>query len=105
MRTASRGWRPGPDRAQGEATVEVEPLYSDESIVDTGGHLSPHMHAQPYMPVNGKGGEDLSGPYEVVEGWPAQIMDGWRLAGPSGCHVVSPDRVIGDDPSDSFAIG
>jgi hypothetical protein len=52
------------------------------------------MLPQPYLPVNGKGGEDLSGAYEVVDGWPETITPGWRLAGPSALHVVSPDRVI-----------
>ena len=69
-------------------------LYGNEEIVDSGGHLSPHMLPQPYLPVDGKGGEDLSGPYEVVDGWPQTILDGWRLAGVSGVHVVSPDRVM-----------
>jgi hypothetical protein len=69
-------------------------LYANAELTDSGGHLSPHMLPQPYAPVNGKGGEDLSGPYEVVDGWPATIMEGWRLAGVSGVHVVSPDRVM-----------
>lgn len=68
-------------------------LYANEEVVDRG-HLSPHMRPQPFLPVNGKGGEDLAGPYEVVEGWPENFMPGWRLAGPSGVHVVSPDRII-----------
>ena len=69
-------------------------LYQNTEITDHGGHLSPHMLPQPYLPVNGKGGEDLSGPYELVEGWPETIMEGWRLGGVAGVHVVSPDRVI-----------
>ncbi|HEY4224310.1 MAG TPA: hypothetical protein VGM70_00685 [Pseudolysinimonas sp.] len=69
-------------------------LYADKGITDKGGHLSPHMLPQPFLPVNGKGGEDLAGPYEVVEGWPQQIEEGWRLAGPSGAVVFSSDEVI-----------
>jgi len=62
-------------------------LYGNTDITDSGGHLSPHMLAQSFMPVAGKGGEDLAGPYEVIEGWPATINDGWRMAGPSGAVV------------------
>jgi hypothetical protein len=69
-------------------------MYANTELKDGAGHLSPHMLPQPYLPVNGKGGEDLSGPYELVEGWPAQITEGWRLGGCAGVHVVSPDRVI-----------
>jgi peptidylamidoglycolate lyase len=69
-------------------------LYANKGITDGGGHLSPHMLPQPFLPVNGKGGEDLAGPYEVVEGWPQQIEEGWRLAGPSGAVVFSSDEVI-----------
>src|SRR5882757_2559287 len=71
----------GFERLTGAGVVvpnEVRPskssrLYSDKGITDGGGHLSPHMLPQPFLPVNGKGGEDLAGPYEVVEGWPQQI--------------------------------
>jgi peptidylamidoglycolate lyase len=69
-------------------------LYAHTEIADKTGRVSPHMLPQPYGPVNGKGGEDLSGPYEVVEGWPDQVEPGWRLSGPSGAVVESPDRVI-----------
>jgi len=69
-------------------------LYSTKGITDRGGHLSPHMLPQPFLPVNGKGGEDLAGPYEVVDGWPEPIEEGWRQASPSGSYVASPDRVI-----------
>ena len=92
----------GFERLTGPGVVvpnEVRPskssrLYSDKGITDGGGHLSPHMLPQPFLPVNGKGGEDLAGPYEVVEGWPQQIEEGWRLGGPSGAVVFSSDEVI-----------
>jgi len=61
---------------------------------DSGGHLSPHMLPQPFLPVNGKGGEDLAGPYEVVEGWPKPIEEGWRMASPSASVVFSADEIV-----------
>jgi len=30
-----------------------------------------------YEPVDGKGGEEVSGPYQVVKGWPQPVIDGW----------------------------
>ncbi len=69
-------------------------LYGNTKIADKTGRISPHMVPHSYLPVNGKGGEDLSGPYEPVEGWPEQIEAGWRMSGPSACYVDSPDRVI-----------
>jgi sugar lactone lactonase YvrE len=69
-------------------------LYAHKEIADKTGRVSPHMLPQPYGPVNGKGGQDLSGPYEVVEGWPDQVEAGWRLSGPSGAWVASPDRIV-----------
>jgi hypothetical protein len=63
-------------------------LYSDPKLG------SPHMMARPFLPVDGKGGEDLSGPYEPVAGWPAAIEDGWRMSGVAGVYPESPDRVI-----------
>jgi hypothetical protein len=69
-------------------------LYPDSGLTDRHGHLSPHMLPQPFLPVGGKGGEDLAGPYEVVEGWPKQISAGWRMAGPSGAVVFSPDEIM-----------
>jgi len=74
--------------------VKSPRLYANKGITDTGGHLSPHMLPQPFLPVNGKGGEDLAGPYEVVEGWPKTINEGWRMGGPSGSVVLSADRII-----------
>ncbi|HZP96377.1 MAG TPA: hypothetical protein VFC31_08610 [Candidatus Limnocylindria bacterium] len=69
-------------------------LYSDTKIADKTGRVSPHMLPHAFLPVNGKGGEDLAGPYEPVEGWPETIEPGWRLSGPSAAHVFSPDRVM-----------
>jgi hypothetical protein len=74
--------------------VKSGTLYGHKEVADKTGRVSPHMLPQPYGPVNGKGGEDLSGPYEVIEGWPDAVEPGWRLSGPSGCWIDSPDRVV-----------
>ena len=63
-------------------------MYSDPKLG------SPHAQARSFMPVNGKGGEDLSGPYEPVEGWPATIEEGWLQSGVAGVYPESADRVI-----------
>ena len=69
-------------------------MYPQLDLRDSGGHLSPHMLPQPFLPVNGKGGEDLAGPYEVVEGWPKPIEEGWRMASPSASVVFSADEIV-----------
>ena len=32
-----------------------------------------------YEPVDGKGGEEVSGPYQVVKGWPQPVVEGWTI--------------------------
>src|SRR5262245_16561495 len=32
-----------------------------------------------YEPVDGKGGEEVSGPYQVVKSWPQLVTDGWTI--------------------------
>src|ERR1700688_4841445 len=32
-----------------------------------------------YEPVDGKGGEEVSGPYQVVKGWPQPVTAGWTI--------------------------
>jgi hypothetical protein len=47
-------------------------------------------------PVDGRGGEDISGPYEVVPEWP-HLPDkdkGWVTGRAAGLIVDSPDRII-----------
>jgi peptidylamidoglycolate lyase len=53
----------------------------------------PHLPVHDFLPVNGKGGEDISGPYAPVD-WPRPVEDGWRLAGAAALHVFSPDRIM-----------
>src|ERR1700680_2723159 len=46
-----------------------------------------------YSTVDGKGGEEISGPYEVVKGWPQPVTPGWTINA-EGIYVESPDRII-----------
>jgi hypothetical protein len=42
-----------------------------------------------------KGGDDLTGPYDVVEGWPQNYCgDGFQIGSTAGIWAESPDRVI-----------
>ncbi len=56
------------------------------------------IHQGTYRPmeaVDGKGGLNLSGPYEPVLGWPTDAHPGeWRTGSGRGLYVESPDRVI-----------
>jgi hypothetical protein len=41
-----------------------------------------------------KGGEDLTGPYEVVPDWPKPMHDGWTWGSVAAVWAESPDRVF-----------
>lgn len=45
-----------------------------------------------YEPVDGKGGQEVSGPYRVVLNWPQALRDGWTTIGVA-IYVESPDRI------------
>ena len=46
-----------------------------------------------YEPVDGKGGEEVSGPYQVVKGWPQPVVEGWTINAET-MYAESPDRII-----------
>lgn len=46
-----------------------------------------------YEPVDGKGGEEVSGPYQVVQGWPQPVVEGWTINAET-MYAESPDRII-----------
>src|SRR5437762_13318648 len=46
-----------------------------------------------YEPVDGKGGEEVSGPYQVVTGWPQPVTEGWTINAET-MYAESPDRII-----------
>ena len=48
-----------------------------------------------FAAVSGKGGANISGPYEPVLGWPQPIHPGeWRTGSGRGVIALSPDRVL-----------
>lgn len=44
-------------------------------------------------PVDGKGGEDVSGPYEVIADWPQPLHSDWVMGRVAGVYAESPDRI------------
>src|SRR5688572_33287658 len=46
-----------------------------------------------WAPVNGKGGQEISGPYQVVKGWPQPVTEGWTINA-EGVYIESKDRII-----------
>lgn len=73
------------------------------NIYDEEVGTSPTLLPRSYEPVNGIGGEDISGPYEIVEGWPKPIHPDWRMGGGAGVIAESPDRIYvvirGEEPA------
>ena len=55
--------------------------------------INPNRTYDTYAPVDGKGGEEVSGPYQVVKGWPQPVTPGWTINA-EGIYVESPDRII-----------
>jgi hypothetical protein len=55
--------------------------------------VNPSTVKDVYAPVDGKGGEEVSGPYEVVMGWPHPVTEGWSINAET-MHAESPDRII-----------
>ena len=55
--------------------------------------VNPNLRHSTYSPVEGKGGQEVSGPYEAVRGWPQQVTEGW-LINAEGIYVESPDRIV-----------
>lgn len=55
--------------------------------------VNPNITHSTYAPVDGKGGQEVSGPYAVVKGWPQPVTEGWTINA-EGLYVESPDRII-----------
>ena len=83
-------WSSGPSRAvvaaglQQARTPSLPPgaLASNTNVMSSA-----------YEAVDGKGGEEVSGPYQVVKGWPQQLTEGWTINAET-MYAESPDRVI-----------
>jgi hypothetical protein len=41
--------------------------------------LNPNTVYSTYSPVDGKDGEEVSGPYDAVKGWPQPVTPGWTI--------------------------
>ncbi len=52
-----------------------------------------NTHHFDYAPVEGKGGEEISGPYEVVRDWPKPLHTDWVMGRVAGVYAESPDRI------------
>jgi hypothetical protein len=55
--------------------------------------VNPNLRHSTYAPVDGKGGQEVSGAYEVAKGWPQPVIEGWTINA-EGIYVESPDRII-----------
>ena len=77
-------WLPG--RASAAAAGQTPPA-------PVGPAVNPNIRHSTYAPVGGKGGEEVSGPYEVVTSWPQPVVEGWTINA-EGLYVESPDRII-----------
>lgn len=54
-----------------------------------------NTRSKPYTAVDGKGGQELSGPYVAVDDWPLPLPnhDGWQMSRAAGVWAESPDRI------------
>jgi hypothetical protein len=41
--------------------------------------VNPNLRHSTYSPVDGKGGQEVSGAYEVAKGWPQPVIEGWTI--------------------------
>ena len=57
---------------------------------DLGAENTHHFN---YSSVEGKGGEEISGPYEVVPDWPKPLHSDWAMGRVAGVYAESPDRI------------
>jgi hypothetical protein len=47
------------------------------------------------LPQAPKGGDDITGPYELVAGWPQDVCgDGYQMGSVGGVFATTPDRVL-----------
>jgi len=78
----------GPEQASNQAPRQAQPAPPQNRPPQ-----NPNTVYTSYEPVNGKGGEEVSGPYQVVKGWPQPVTEGWTINAES-VYAESPDRII-----------
>jgi hypothetical protein len=79
----------------GTRSVAAASLQQGRSAALPPGALASNTNvmSSAYEPVDGKGGEEVSGPYQVVKGWPQPVIDGWTINAET-MYAESPDRII-----------
>src|ERR1044071_9998713 len=79
----------------GTRSVAAASLQQGRSAAPPLGALASNTNvlSSAYEPVDGKGGEEVSGPYQVVKGWPQPVIDGWTINAET-MYAESPDRII-----------
>jgi DNA-binding beta-propeller fold protein YncE len=79
----------------GAREVTAAGLQQGEAAAPPPGALASNTNvmSSAYEPVDGKGGEEVSGPYQVVKGWPRPVVDGWTINAET-MYAESPDRII-----------
>lgn len=75
------------------AQAQATPAPAPNQLPPVGPPANPNLRHSTYVPVDGKGGQEVSGPYEVVKGWPPPLIEGWTINA-EGIYVESPDRII-----------
>jgi len=83
-------WSRGPAEAAGP---EKAPPQAQPTPPQNRPPQNPNTVYTNYEPVNGKGGEEVSGPYQVVKGWPQPVTEGWTINAET-MYAESPDRII-----------
>ena len=78
----------GPEQARNQAPAQAQPAPPQNRPPQ-----NPNTVYSNYEPVNGKGGEEVSGPYQVVKGWPQPVTEGWTINAET-MYAESPDRII-----------
>ncbi|PYU29897.1 MAG: hypothetical protein DMG31_15455 [Acidobacteria bacterium] len=82
-------WFPG----RGAQAVAVSQESSQAVHEPPSREVNPSTIHDVYTPVDGKGGEEVSGPYEAVKGWPKPLVEGWSVNAET-IYAESPDRII-----------
>jgi len=75
------------------ASAQAGTAPAQNPLPPVGPPVNPNLRHSTYSPVNGKGGQEVSGAYEVAKDWPQPVIEGWTINA-EGIYVESPDRII-----------